>query len=175
MLPLSAPAAPRGPRRLRRRIVRRRGQWAGAGHNRVRRDEAPQPRVVVARMMLQQPRPVQPLAGVIQRGLRHAAASDGTPRGERLPRDRAAHRCSDVHEDAPRTFVRQACVARCAGERSAVARSAAGGRFVEHILDVTATRRGQRRHLLSRVTHASSALWVGCPASTLVPRLHPAS
>ncbi len=84
VLRVARPPAPRRPRRPRGGVVRRRGQWAGPRHHTVRRDEAPQPRVVVAGMLLQPARPVQPLAGVIQAGLADAAAADFAPRGEFL-------------------------------------------------------------------------------------------
>jgi hypothetical protein len=55
-------------------------------HHTVGRNEAPQPRIVVPGMLLQQSRSVQPLAGVIQRGLADAAAAHPAP-GGRTPAD----------------------------------------------------------------------------------------
>jgi transposase len=49
------------------------------------------------------------------------------------------------------------------------AQSAAGNRFVERILTVSATCRQQNRHLLTFLTEAVSAYWAGRPAPSLVP------
>ena len=97
VLRVARPATPRRPRRLRRRVVRRRGQWAGPRHHTVGRDEAPQPRVIVAGMLLQQARPVQPLASVIQAGLADTAGTDFPPRVERLL---AEQRAAAIHGQA---------------------------------------------------------------------------
>ena len=87
-----------------------------------------------------------------------------------------------AHEDALWTFVREDGVepTNNAAEqalRPAViwrkgcfgAHSADGNRFVERILNVSATCQKQQRHLLTFVTEAIQAHWAGRPAPTLLP------
>jgi len=67
------------PRALRNRIKRRDGARVGARDNRIRRDEAADGRIIIARIIVQQARTIEHLAGVIARGLAHAAAAHLAP------------------------------------------------------------------------------------------------
>ena len=59
-------------------------------YQRIRRQEPPQYRVLVARMIIQQPGAVQPLPGVIERGRAERAGLHVAPGVEPLPGNRAA-------------------------------------------------------------------------------------
>jgi transposase len=94
--------------------------------------------------------------GMCQELLKHEAALWTFVREERVePTNNAAEQAL-----RPAVLWRKGCFG---------AHSAAGNRFVERILTVSATCRKQQRHLLTFVTEAIEAYWAGRPAPTLLP------
>src|SRR6266508_1031554 len=99
-------------------------------HDAIRRHESPQPRIVVARMIIQQLASVQPLPGEVQRRLGDvAAAAMRTPRVELLLAD---HRLAAVGRDADRAEVVIVQVGH--GARATVAHGYYPS--IEHVVDL---------------------------------------